>query len=136
VGRAAQALEAKAPPGDDRKARLAAILGPRRQLRAPAPGPAAPPAPARRSLPAPVGEWSREAAGTIAAAEGVTLTGEHWKVIEAARAEFEATKAAANIRRLTQITGLDTRGIYTLFPKAPGRTIARIAGTPKPVGCI
>jgi tRNA 2-thiouridine synthesizing protein E len=66
----------------------------------------------------------------------VPLTPERWKLIDVARAEFDEKKVAANIRRLTQISGLSTKDIFTLFPKAPGRTIARIAGTPKPAGCI
>ena len=80
--------------------------------------------------------WTRALAENIAAVEGVPLTPERWKLVEIARAEFDEKQAAANIRRLTQISGLSTRDIFALFPKAPGRTVARIAGTPKPAGCI
>ena len=31
---------------------------------------------------------------------------------------------------------MDTRSLYTLFPKAPGKTVALCAGIPKPGGCI
>jgi dissimilatory sulfite reductase related protein len=81
-------------------------------------------------------QWTRQLAENIATLEGITLTPQHWKLIESARADFEQNHAAANIRRLTQVAGVNTKDIYALFPKAPGRTIARIAGTPKPVGCI
>jgi sulfur relay (sulfurtransferase) DsrC/TusE family protein len=37
---------------------------------------------------------------------------------------------------LTQIASVTTKDIYALFPKAPGRTIAKIAGLPKPAGCL
>ena len=40
------------------------------------------------------------------------------------------------LRRLTQGTELATKDLYALFPKAPARTVAKIAGIPKPVGCI
>jgi TusE/DsrC/DsvC family sulfur relay protein len=134
VGRAAQKI---APPKDDRRERLAKMLGPKRKpepkrLPAPAAPVVAPVAPAVEES----SEWTRELAQQRAAEAGITLSPEHWNVIDAARAEFEKNKAAANIRRLTQITGLGTRELYALFPKAPGRTIARIAGTPKPAGCI
>jgi sulfur relay (sulfurtransferase) DsrC/TusE family protein len=29
-----------------------------------------------------------------------------------------------------------TKELYVLFPRAPGRTIASIAGLPKPAGCL
>lgn len=81
-------------------------------------------------------QWTRNLALAIAESQGVALDEPRWKLIECARAEFDKTKTAANIRRLTQISGLSTRDIYALFPKAPARTVARIAGTPKPAGCI
>lgn len=59
-----------------------------------------------------------------------------WAVVRFARADFEATKTSPNIRRLTQGTNLATRDLYALFPKAPARTVAKIAGIPKPAGCI
>ncbi len=81
-------------------------------------------------------QWTREVAAKIAALQGVDLSEAHWKVLEAARADFTTTGAAPNIRRLTQLVGVSTKDLYTLFPKAPGRTIAKIAGLPKPAGCL
>lgn len=80
--------------------------------------------------------WTPELGRTLAAAQGVALTDAHWKLVEIARADFEATGVSPNIRRLTQIASLTTKDIYTLFPKAPARTLAKIAGTPKPAGCL
>lgn len=80
--------------------------------------------------------WTREVGEKIAAMQGVVLGDAHWKVVEFARADYAATKAAPNIRRLTQQMGVATKDLYGLFPKAPGRTIAKIAGLPKPAGCL
>ncbi len=80
--------------------------------------------------------WSEDIAKAIAVAEGVELTGAHWTLINAARSDFLETSASPNIRRLTLITEMSTRDIYGLFPKAPGRSIARISGCPKPAGCL
>jgi tRNA 2-thiouridine synthesizing protein E len=158
VGRAAEVMRDKRSPVDDRKARLAAALGPRKKRAAlgiERPAPRELPAPACH-VPAPApattmidgiaftadghladpSVWTRALAEDIAAAQGLTLTGRHWSLIEVAREDFEKSKVAPNIRRLGQLSGMSTREIYTLFPKAPGRTIARIAGTPKPAGCI
>jgi tRNA 2-thiouridine synthesizing protein E len=151
VGRAAGArgqARADQPDKDDKHARLAAMLGPKRSRPIAALPPhgeerreATPPkAPAICATPKPAeidpASWTREYAVEIAAAEGITLTDAHWKLIDLARAEYLEKKVAANIRRMTQLAGCSTKDIYALFPKAPGRTIARIAGTPKPAGCL
>ncbi len=143
--------EAAQPAALDKRARLAAMLGPRRARLLPAP--AAPSitvtpvaraaAPARApacATPAPAStadpDWTRAAGEQLAAAQGLTLTDAHWVVLEAARADFAATQVSPNIRRLTQIAGVTTKDLYVLFPKAPGRTIALVAGLPKPAGCL
>lgn len=81
-------------------------------------------------------QWTRQLATTIALAQGVTMTDAHWALIEFARRDFEQTKAAPNIRRITQGTSLTTKDVYALFPKAPARTVSKIAGLPKPAGCL
>lgn len=80
--------------------------------------------------------WTRPLCEALAAAQGVTLDAARWAVIDAARADFAATKMSPNIRRLTQVAQLSTKDLYALFPRAPGRTIAKIAGLPKPAGCL
>ncbi len=80
--------------------------------------------------------WTRTLGENIAKLQAVELTEAHWKIVDFARNEFLETKASPNIRRITQATGLSTKDLYTLFPRAPARTIAKIAGTPKPVGCL
>ncbi len=59
-----------------------------------------------------------------------------WTVLEWARKKWEEKGAAPNIRRITTGMGIETRTLYQRFPKAPARTIAKIAGIPKPVGCL
>jgi len=80
--------------------------------------------------------WNRELAELLATSIGVTMTDPHWKLVEFARDEYEKTGASPNIRRLTQGSGISTKEIYGMFPKAPGKCTALIAGLPKPVGCI
>lgn len=80
--------------------------------------------------------WTEELAVRIAAAQGVALGEAQWTVVRFARADFEATGVSPNIRRITQGTELATKDLYALFPKAPARTVAKIAGIPKPAGCI
>lgn len=80
--------------------------------------------------------WTRAIAESIAGAQGVALGEAHWSLIEKARADYQATQVSPNIRRLTQIAGVATKDVYALFPKAPARTLAKIAGLPKPAGCL
>ena len=139
-----------APPTDgkalDRGAKLAELLGPRRQRLLPAGGESKP-APARvirAATPPPAAPertidpatWTRELGVQIAHEQGISLDAPRWALIDAARADFAATKASPNIQRLTSIAGVTTRDLYQLFPKAPARTIAKIAGLPKPAGCL
>ncbi len=81
-------------------------------------------------------EWTRGLAGTIARALGVELDPGKWRIIEFARADFEAHGASPNVRRITMGTGIATRELYAMFPRAPARTVAKIAGIPKPAGCV
>lgn len=81
--------------------------------------------------------WTPEFAVAMAAAVGApALTEAHFALLQAARKDHAETGTSPNIRRLTAISGLGTREVYTLFPKAPGKTCARVAGLPKPAGCI
>ena len=80
--------------------------------------------------------WTRALGEKLALLQGVEMTEAHWKLVEIARAEFVSTKVSPNIRRLTQIGAASTKDIYALFPKAPARTLAKIAGLPKPAGCL
>jgi tRNA 2-thiouridine synthesizing protein E len=162
IGQGANAIAAKPKQLEDKKARLAATLGSRKQkgvlgierkrltagATTPAPSCAVPSAPKPTAAVidgiaytadghlADASAWTRTLGEALAQLQGVTLTDAHRAVLEAARADFATTGVSPNIRRLTQIAGVTTKDIYALFPKAPGRTIAKIAGLPKPAGCL
>ena len=80
--------------------------------------------------------WTPELGTKIAAGLGIELTPEHRKVLEWARADFLDRGASPNVRRVASGSGAGTSQLYALFPKTPGKSIAMIAGIPKPVGCI
>ncbi|MCA9640210.1 MAG: TusE/DsrC/DsvC family sulfur relay protein [Polyangiaceae bacterium] len=82
-------------------------------------------------------QWTPELATAIASAEGLTeLSERHWQAINWARNDFLSQGQSPNIRRITMGSGVPTKELYALFPRAPGMTVARVAGIPKPVGCI
>jgi TusE/DsrC/DsvC family sulfur relay protein len=82
-------------------------------------------------------QWDEGVAKALAAEEGIAvLTEGHWKVINFMRKEFKEKGDAPSIRRLTKESGVDTKTLYALFPQGPAKKAARIAGLPKPKGCV
>lgn len=81
--------------------------------------------------------WTRETAVALADAEGLgTLSEEHWRVIEFIRAHWTAKGVAPMIRVLCRETGLSLGRIYELFPQGPANGACKVAGLPKPDGCV
>ncbi len=81
-------------------------------------------------------QWNEQIAAAIATEEGIpTLTDAHRKVIGYLR-EQQAKGAALTIRSMGKSGVVTTKELYDLFPGGPLKKSARIAGIPKPVGCI
>jgi TusE/DsrC/DsvC family sulfur relay protein len=82
-------------------------------------------------------DWNEQVARELAVQEGIPeLTPQHWAVINFMRSVFEKEGDSPSIRRLTKESGVDTKTLYQLFPKGPAKRAAKIAGLPKPKGCI
>ncbi len=83
------------------------------------------------------GQWREEMAPQLAAAAGITeLTERHWQVIKFMRHEYEAKGTGPTVRVLGKTSGVTVKELYQLFPQGPAKTAAKIAGIPKPRGCI
>ena len=81
--------------------------------------------------------WSEEMAPDLARREGIDeLTDRHWQVIRFMRAEYQAKGTGPTVRVLGKTSGVSIKELYQLFPKGPAKTAAKIAGIPKPRGCI
>ena len=81
-------------------------------------------------------QWNDDVGGAIAAELGINLTPEHWKLIHFAREDFAVKHQSPGLRRISKNTGVGMKDIYRLFPKGPGKLVARIAGLPKPKSCL
>ena len=82
-------------------------------------------------------QWSEDIAPLLAAREGIVeLTESHWQVIRFMRSEYLARGAGPTVRVLGRSSGVSIKELYQLFPKGPAKTAAKIAGIPKPRGCI
>jgi len=82
-------------------------------------------------------QWREEMAPEIAREAGIAeLTEQHWQVIKFMRAEYEAKGTGPTVRVLGKTSGVSIKELYQLFPKGPAKLAAKIAGIPKPRGCI
>ena len=81
--------------------------------------------------------WTRDMAAELAKSEGIDeLTDRHWQVIDFMRQEYFEKGTGPTVRALGKTSGVSVKELYLLFPKGPAKTAARIAGIPKPKGCI
>jgi dissimilatory sulfite reductase related protein len=82
-------------------------------------------------------QWSEDMAPEIARAEGIPqLTDRHWQVIRFMREQYEKSGTGPTVRVLGKTSGVSIKELYELFPKGPAKVAAKIAGIPKPRGCI
>ena len=82
-------------------------------------------------------DWDKEVAVALAATEGVDeMTEDHWKVVEYIRDYFLKFGIAPMIRKLCKESGFKLKEIYNLFPSGPAKGACKVAGLPKPTGCV
>ncbi|MDH6455779.1 MULTISPECIES: TusE/DsrC/DsvC family sulfur relay protein [unclassified Streptomyces] len=81
--------------------------------------------------------WTEPMAEQVAKEAGIdTLTDRHWIVIRFMRDQYAAKGTGPTVRVLGKASGVSVKELYQLFPKGPAKTAAKIAGIPKPRGCI
>ena len=80
-------------------------------------------------------QWTKEIGEEIAKENELVLTPKHWEVIDYIQKEFKS-ETPLTIRKIGKSGVVDIKEFYALFPIAPLKTATKIAGVPKPVGCI
>jgi TusE/DsrC/DsvC family sulfur relay protein len=82
-------------------------------------------------------QWREDMAPLIARQEGIAqLTERHWQVITFMRREYAAKGTGPTVRVLGKTSGVSVKELYQLFPHGPAKEAAKIAGIPKPRGCV
>ena len=82
-------------------------------------------------------QWTVDMVSELARRVGIEeLTDAHWKVIRFMRSEYLAKGTGPTVRVLGKTSGVSIKELYQLFPKGPAKVAAKIAGIPKPRGCI
>jgi TusE/DsrC/DsvC family sulfur relay protein len=87
--------------------------------------------------------WNPELAELIAKSENIDLTQDHWEVVNFLREYYEEYQIAPAVRilvkEMTKKFGKekgDQKALYALFPYGPAKQACKIAGLPKPTGCV
>jgi len=80
-------------------------------------------------------QWTKEIAKEIATEENIDLTDKHLAVCEFIRDKQDKGENIT-IRSVGNSGIIDIKGFYQLFPGAPMKKAAKIAGIPKPASCV
>lgn len=87
--------------------------------------------------------WTREFAEQAATNAGLTLSPDHWQVIEFLRDYYTRYGLSPPMRVLVKALApllgeakATSRRLYQLFPDGPAKQACKIAGLPKPESCI
>ncbi len=87
--------------------------------------------------------WTRDFAESVARDEGIVLGEAHWQVIEFLRDYHRRYQLSPPMRVLVKVMApmlgepkASSRRLYQLFPDGPAKQACKIAGLPKPVGCL
>lgn len=88
-------------------------------------------------------QWTPEVAEALAVEDDLTLTSDHWEVIEVLRNFYQRFEQAPAMRPLVKAVGQQLGAdkgssifLMRLFPDSPAKVGARLAGLPKPTNCL
>lgn len=81
--------------------------------------------------------WDEEVARLFATTEGIVeMNEQQWALVRFIREHWLAHQTAPMIRKLCQATNVNLRTIFKLFPSGPAKGACKVAGLPKPEGCV
>jgi len=82
-------------------------------------------------------KWSREIAEDLAKTEeAYPLSEDAWKVVNCLRNYYLKFEIAPPVRVLCKETGFSLKQVYEMFPSGPAKGGCKVAGLPKPTGCL
>ncbi len=82
-------------------------------------------------------DWSREVAHRLADLNDLgPLSEDHWKVIEFVRKYYLQHQDGPPVVKIGKATGLSSKRICELFPCGVAKGAYRLAGLPRPIGCL
>ena len=83
-------------------------------------------------------KWTKEVAEDLGKEEASMspMTDDHWALVNFIRDYYLKFDVAPPVRMICKKQGVDLKKIYDLFPKGPAAGTCKVAGLPKPTGCV
>ncbi len=82
-------------------------------------------------------DWTEDVARVYAEMDRIgDLTESHWKIIYYLRDYYRQFQIAPMVRKLCKETGVSVQDLENLFPSGPAKGACKLAGLPKPTGCL
>ncbi len=88
-------------------------------------------------------DWNQQVAEVLASHEGITLTASHWEMIWLIREFYDSFQLAPSQRPLIKYVKErlgEEKGnsiyLLQLFPGSPAKSLAKLAGLPRPTNCF
>lgn len=88
-------------------------------------------------------DWTEEIALKLAEGENLDMDENRWEVVNFLREYYNEYQIAPAVRVLTKAIGKklgkdkgNSKYLYELFPYGPAKQACKIAGLPKPTGCV
>ena len=82
-------------------------------------------------------KWNKEVAEDLAKTENASPMSEnHWKLVNYLRDYYIKFGIAPPVRMVCKQSGFDLKTIYQMFPGGPAKGACKVAGLPKPTGCV
>lgn len=90
-----------------------------------------------------VDDWSADIAAYLAEREGIQMSEQHWEIVRYIHDYYKRYEIAPMIKILVKEIGkrfgpekATTQFLYELYPAGPAKQACKIAGLPKPTGCV
>lgn len=88
-------------------------------------------------------DWDEDVALKLAESEGLEMSSDRWEIVNFLREYYNEYQIAPAVRVLTKAVGKKlgkdkgtSKYLYELFPYGPAKQACKIAGLPKPTGCV
>ncbi|TCD48228.1 TusE/DsrC/DsvC family sulfur relay protein [Chlorobium sp. N1] len=89
-------------------------------------------------------DWNEDIAAKLAEGEEIEMGENHWALVKFLRNYYDEYQIAPAVKVLTKAVateqGMDKKEasefLYGMFPKGPALQACKIAGLPKPTGCV
>ncbi|MBF0278722.1 MAG: TusE/DsrC/DsvC family sulfur relay protein [SAR324 cluster bacterium] len=89
-------------------------------------------------------DWSEDVANELAQDEEIEMTDEHWDIVNFLKDYYQEFQIAPAVKVLTKEIAKKndikrkeaSAYLYNLFPNGPALQACKIAGLPKPTGCV